>query len=117
MHTSSVGCGVSADTDTMAETVTPCRPAVPSVVTTLTVLAAWLMPCRNCCLRARSAGVGCDWSRVPLILSAPGNVLPAGPHPRPAHYHRSLPDLTKGSCSQPGLPPARGRSERPFTLT
>src|SRR5277367_5810259 len=52
MQTSSVGCGVSAETDTMAETVTPCRPATPSVVTTLTVQAAWLMPTRNCCLSA-----------------------------------------------------------------
>jgi hypothetical protein len=35
-----VGCGVSADTETIADTVTPCRPAAPSVVTTLTVQAA-----------------------------------------------------------------------------
>src|SRR5580693_2451394 len=54
MQTSSVGCGVSADTDTMAETVTPCRPATPSVVTTLTVQAAWLIPTRNCWRSARS---------------------------------------------------------------
>jgi hypothetical protein len=40
MHTRSVGCGVSAETDTIADTVTPCRPAAPSVVTTLTVQAA-----------------------------------------------------------------------------
>src|SRR5450432_1869312 len=50
MHTRSVGRGVSADTETIADTVTPCRPATPSVVTTLTVHAAWLMPSRNCCL-------------------------------------------------------------------
>src|ERR1700689_3554799 len=55
MHTRSVGRGVSADTDTIAETVTPWRPAPPSVVTTLTVEAAWLMPRRN---RCRSAGSG-----------------------------------------------------------
>src|SRR6202162_2015988 len=54
MHTSSVGCGVSAETETIADTVTPCRPATPSVVTTLTVQAAWLIPTRNCCRSARS---------------------------------------------------------------
>src|SRR5579859_3547834 len=56
MHTSSVGCGVSAEIDTMADTVTPCRPATPSVVTTLTVQAAWLIPCRNFWRSARSTG-------------------------------------------------------------
>jgi len=40
MHTNSVGRGVSADTETIAETVIPCLPATPSVVTTLTVHAA-----------------------------------------------------------------------------
>src|ERR1700722_6661367 len=52
MQTNSVGRGVSAETETIADTVTPCRPATPSVVTTLTVHAAWLMPSRNCCLSA-----------------------------------------------------------------
>ena len=33
----------------MAETVTPARPAGPSVVTTFTVQAAWLMPDRKRC--------------------------------------------------------------------
>src|ERR1700730_5998706 len=50
MQTRSVGRGVSAETDTIADTVIPCLPATPSVVTTLTVHAAWLMPSRNCCL-------------------------------------------------------------------
>src|ERR1700734_3796344 len=57
MHTSKVGCGVSADTETIADTVTPCRPATPSVVTTLTVQAAWLIPIRNCWRRARSGSL------------------------------------------------------------
>src|SRR5271165_4361110 len=52
MQTRSVGRGVSAETETIADTVTPCLPAGPSVVTTLTVHAAWLMPTRNCCLSA-----------------------------------------------------------------
>jgi hypothetical protein len=43
-QTSSVGRSVSADTDDIAETVTPNRPAGPSVVTTLTVLAAAAIP-------------------------------------------------------------------------
>src|SRR5882724_8958370 len=53
MQTRSVGRGVSAETETIADTVIPCRPATPSVVTTLTVHAAWLMPSRNCCLSRR----------------------------------------------------------------
>src|ERR1700676_4548204 len=52
MQTKSVGRGVSAETETIADTVMPCLPAMPSVVTTLTVHAAWLMPSRNCCLSA-----------------------------------------------------------------
>src|ERR1700724_29169 len=52
MQTRSVGRGVSAETETIAATVMPCLPATPSVVTTLTVHAAWLMPSRNCCLSA-----------------------------------------------------------------
>src|SRR5580700_6461483 len=52
MQTKSVGRGVSAETETIADTVMPCLPATPSVVTTLTVHAAWLMPSRNCCLSA-----------------------------------------------------------------
>src|SRR5271168_5179881 len=67
MHTSSVGCGVSAETDTMADTVTPWRPAAPSVVTTLTVQAAWLMPCRNRCLNPESISVGCAPAFLSLI--------------------------------------------------
>src|ERR1700722_9867512 len=51
MQTNSVGRGVSAETETIADTVTPCRPATPSAVTTLTVQAAWLLPSRNCGLR------------------------------------------------------------------
>jgi hypothetical protein len=46
-HTRRVGWGMSADTDDIAETVTPARPAGPAVVTTLTVQAARLMPFRK----------------------------------------------------------------------
>src|SRR5277367_2701953 len=67
MHTSRVGCGVSAETDTMADTVTPWRPAAPSVVTTLTVHAAWLMPCKNRCLNPESISVGCAPAFLSLI--------------------------------------------------
>lgn len=47
MQTRSVGFELSAETDAIAETVTPKRPAGPSVVTTLTVQAALLIPSRN----------------------------------------------------------------------
>src|SRR5580704_1488214 len=67
MHTSKVGCGVSAETDTIADTVTPWRPAAPSVVTTLTVHAAWLMPCKNRCLNPESISVGCAPAFLSLI--------------------------------------------------
>ena len=51
----------------MAETVTPARPCGPSVVTTLTVAAVWLMPSRNCC-RSRGSGVSVDGlSSIPLL--------------------------------------------------
>jgi hypothetical protein len=38
----------------MAVTVVPARPAVPSVVTTQTVLVSWLMASRNGCLSGLS---------------------------------------------------------------
>ena len=56
-QTSIVGFSVSADTDDIAETVTPKRPAGPSVVTMLTVAAAWLMPARNFCFSSRSSAL------------------------------------------------------------
>ena len=63
MHTSNVGFGVSAETEDIAETVTPERPAGPSVVTILTVQAAWLIPMRNLCLT--SGAVDSDiWSAM-----------------------------------------------------
>ena len=46
-QTRSVGFGVSADTDAIADTVRPNRPASPSVVTMFTVEAAKLMPERK----------------------------------------------------------------------
>src|ERR1700690_1850259 len=67
MHTSSVGFGVSADTEHTAETVPPWRPAPPSVVTTLTVQAAWLMPFRNRCRNTGSSLFGPLDRRLPLI--------------------------------------------------
>ena len=67
MQTSKVGCGVSAETDTIADTVTPWRPAAPSVVTTFTVHAAWLMPCKNRCLNPGSISVGCAPAFLSLI--------------------------------------------------
>src|SRR5882672_5265938 len=48
MQTRIVGLFPSAETDDMAEIVTPEHPAGPSVVTTLTQNAARLMPLRNC---------------------------------------------------------------------
>src|SRR5258708_1377761 len=67
MQTSRVGCGVSADTDTIADTVMPWRPAAPSVVTTFTVQAAWLMPSRNRCRSAGSFSVGCALAFLSVI--------------------------------------------------
>ena len=40
-------CGGSADTEEKALTVAPCRPAVPLVVTTATLLATYRMPLMN----------------------------------------------------------------------
>src|SRR5882757_3895603 len=57
---STVGCSPSADIDDIADTVTPNRPAGPSVVTTLTHVAARLMPSMN---RARISGT---FSRTPM---------------------------------------------------
>ncbi len=51
----------------MADTVTPWRPAAPSVVTTLTVHAAWLMPCKNRCLNPGSISLGCAPAFLSLI--------------------------------------------------
>src|SRR3984957_18467371 len=67
MQTSRVGCGVSAETDTIADTVTPWRPAAPSVVTTFTVHAGWLMPWQNRCLNPESVSVGCAPAFLSLI--------------------------------------------------
>src|SRR5262249_38282754 len=47
MQTSRDGAAESADTEAIALTVTPARPAGPSVVTTATVAAARLIPSRN----------------------------------------------------------------------
>src|SRR5271155_1246270 len=66
MQTNKVGWGVSADTETMADTVTPCRPAAPSVVTTFTVHAAWLIPDKKRCRKAGSVS-GCALAFLSLI--------------------------------------------------
>ena len=47
-----VGAAPSAETEVVAETVTPCRPAGPSVVTTQTVEADRLIPSRKAVRRA-----------------------------------------------------------------
>src|SRR6266478_5519998 len=56
MQTRTVGLFPSAETDDMAEMVTPDRPAGPSVVTTLTQNAARLIPSMNCARISGSAG-------------------------------------------------------------
>ncbi len=53
-HVSIVGHGPSAEIEVIAETVTPPRPAGPSVVTTETEAADRLIPSRNA---ARSSSV------------------------------------------------------------
>ena len=62
-QTSSEGAEPSAETDVMALTVTPARPAAPAVVTTDTVHAARLMPSRNA---SRSMAVAAAYASPPL---------------------------------------------------
>src|SRR4051812_36697543 len=65
MQASSVGRSPSAETDAMADTVTPNRPASPSVVTTFTVHAAALMPARK---RSRKlAGISIERAASAII--------------------------------------------------
>jgi hypothetical protein len=69
MHTSSNGG--SADTDDTALTVNPNRPAVPSVVTTLTPFTAAPMAFMNSPLSVAGGG-------ILLITFAGANILPPG---------------------------------------